>query len=188
MLGHLQVQRWRRADPVDTHVAGRAHEWLSPPGTVWFMTYCRFECRADTQQSVIVSFTDQVVRGISISEQNEVNRIPVWVILSWKWWMRTIGIYTTRFYNLSNISGHGRSVSANVTGEFSHKVTRKMFPFDDVIMLHVFIVNKRTFDMHIGLCEENSPVTGEFPARMASNAENVYIWWCHHGDLESTAN
>ena len=25
------------------------------------------------------------------------------------------------------------------------------------------------------------PVTGEFPAQMASNAENVSIWWRHHG-------
>ena len=31
-----------------------------------------------------------------------------------------------------------------------------------------------------GLCEGNSPVTGEFPAQMASNAENVYIWWRHY--------
>ena len=33
-----------------------------------------------------------------------------------------------------------------------------------------------------GLCVGNSPVTGEFPARMASNAENVSIWWRHHGN------
>ena len=26
----------------------------------------------------------------------------------------------------------------------------------------------------------NSPVTGEFPAQMASNAENVSIWWRYH--------
>ena len=26
----------------------------------------------------------------------------------------------------------------------------------------------------------NSPVTGEFPTEMASNAEHVYIWWRHH--------
>ena len=32
-----------------------------------------------------------------------------------------------------------------------------------------------------GLCERNSPVTGEFPAQRASNAENVSIWWRHHG-------
>ena len=31
-----------------------------------------------------------------------------------------------------------------------------------------------------GLCEGNSPGTGEFPAQMASNAENVSIWWRHY--------
>ena len=31
-----------------------------------------------------------------------------------------------------------------------------------------------------GLCVENSPGTGEFPAQMASYAENVSIWWRHH--------
>ena len=30
------------------------------------------------------------------------------------------------------------------------------------------------------LCEGNSPVTGEFPAQRASNAENISIWWRHH--------
>ena len=32
-----------------------------------------------------------------------------------------------------------------------------------------------------GLCAGNSPVTGEFPAQMTSNAENASIWWRHHG-------
>ena len=31
-----------------------------------------------------------------------------------------------------------------------------------------------------GHCAVNSPVTGEFPAQMASNAENVSIWGRHH--------
>ena len=26
------------------------------------------------------------------------------------------------------------------------------------------------------------PVTGKFPAQKASNAENISIWWCHHGN------
>ena len=30
-----------------------------------------------------------------------------------------------------------------------------------------------------GLCEGNSPVTGEFPAQMASYAENISMWWRH---------
>ena len=33
-----------------------------------------------------------------------------------------------------------------------------------------------------GLFEGNSPVTGEFLAQRASNAENGNIWWRHHDD------
>ena len=37
---------------------------------------------------------------------------------------------------------------------------------------------KKTSKLRVaGLCDGNSPVTGEFPAQMASNAENVSIWW-----------
>ena len=32
-----------------------------------------------------------------------------------------------------------------------------------------------------GLCEGNLMVTGEFPTQRVSNAENVSIWWRHHG-------
>ena len=38
-----------------------------------------------------------------------------------------------------------------------------------------------------GLCEGNSPVTGEFPAQRASNAENVSIWWRLHGTCTCTS-
>ena len=31
------------------------------------------------------------------------------------------------------------------------------------------------------LCEGNPPVTDGFPSQKASNAENVSIWWRHHG-------
>ena len=31
-----------------------------------------------------------------------------------------------------------------------------------------------------GLCEGNSPVTGEFPTQRASDAENASIWLCHY--------
>ena len=39
---------------------------------------------------------------------------------------------------------------------------------------------KRCDRAFTGLCAGNSPETGEFPAQMASNAENVSIWWRHH--------
>ena len=32
----------------------------------------------------------------------------------------------------------------------------------------------------LAICAGNSPETSEFPAQMASNAENVSIWWRHH--------
>ena len=41
--------------------------------------------------------------------------------------------------------------------------------------------SKKTSKLRVtGLCAGNSPWTGEFPAQMASNAENVSIWWRHH--------
>ena len=40
--------------------------------------------------------------------------------------------------------------------------------------------SKKTKLRVTGLCEGNSPVTGEFPAQKFCNAENVSIWWRHH--------
>ena len=41
--------------------------------------------------------------------------------------------------------------------------------------------SKQTSKLRVtGLCAGNSPETGEFPAQMASYAENVSIWWRHH--------
>ena len=41
--------------------------------------------------------------------------------------------------------------------------------------------SKKTSKLRVtGLCAGNSPLTSEFPAQMASNAENVSIWWRHH--------
>ena len=41
--------------------------------------------------------------------------------------------------------------------------------------------SKKTSKLRVtGLCLGNSPGTSEFPAQMASNAENVSIWWRHH--------
>ena len=41
--------------------------------------------------------------------------------------------------------------------------------------------SKKTSKLRVtGLCTGNSPGTGEFAAQMASNAQNVSIWWRHH--------
>ena len=42
-------------------------------------------------------------------------------------------------------------------------------------------ISKKTSMLRVtGLCVGNSPGTGEFLAQMASNAENISIWWRHH--------
>ena len=41
--------------------------------------------------------------------------------------------------------------------------------------------SKKTSKLRVsGLCAGTSPATGELPAQMASNAENVSISWRHH--------
>ena len=43
------------------------------------------------------------------------------------------------------------------------------------------LFRRRSKKLHVtGLCAGNSSVANEFPAQMASNTENVSIWWRHH--------
>ena len=52
----------------------------------------------------------------------------------------------------------------------------------DCLLNHLFRrKSKKTSKLCVtGLCAGNSPGIGEFPAQMASNAENISIWWRHH--------
>ena len=53
----------------------------------------------------------------------------------------------------------------------------------DCILKRLFRCRSKKTSKHrvTVLCVGNSPVTGEFPAQLASNMENVSIWWRHHG-------
>ena len=45
--------------------------------------------------------------------------------------------------------------------------------------------SKKTSKLRVaGFCKGNSPVTGEFPTQMASNAENAFIWWRHRDGVD----
>ena len=58
----------------------------------------------------------------------------------------------------------------------------------DCLLNRLFSRSKKTSKLRVtGLCAGNSPVTGEFPAQMASNAENISIWWRHHVLLHFTS-
>ena len=50
-----------------------------------------------------------------------------------------------------------------------------------VFFTQAFIQAQKTSKFRVtGLCEGNTPVTGEFSTQSASNAEKVSIWWRHH--------
>ena len=53
----------------------------------------------------------------------------------------------------------------------------------DCLLNHLFRCrSKKSLKFCVtGLCEGNPMVTGGFPSQRVSNAENVSIWWCHHG-------
>ena len=73
--------------------------------------------------------------------------------------------------------------------KYDHYVTasNKYCYYSDVIMgamasqITSLTISKKISNPRVtGLCEEISPVTGEFPAQRTNNAENVSIWWRHH--------
>ena len=54
-------------------------------------------------------------------------------------------------------------------------------PLDCLLNCVFTLKPKKTSKLRVtGLCVGNSPVTGEFPSQMASNADNVSSWWRHH--------
>ena len=62
-----------------------------------------------------------------------------------------------------------------------HDVVSNHQPHDCLLDRLFRCRSKKTSKLRVtGLCAENSPETGEFPAQMASNAENVSIWWRPH--------
>ena len=63
------------------------------------------------------------------------------------------------------------------TGSCSKKCVHMVYSILEFIQRR----SKKTSNFQVtGLCAGNSPVTGEFLAQRASNAENVSISWRHH--------
>ena len=79
---------------------------------------------------------------------------------------RTIGITPKRSLHWRHIGHKGVSIH-----QLHHCLLNRLFRRR----------SKKTSKLRgTGLCAGNSPVTGEFPTQMASNAEDISIWWRHH--------
>ena len=75
-----------------------------------------------------------------------------------------------------SISFHYNSV---IMGAMASQITSLTIVYSTVFFFQAQIKEKTKLRVS-GLCAGNSPVTGEFPAQMASYAENVSIWRRHH--------
>ena len=75
-------------------------------------------------------------------------------------------------------------LNQNRTWQWSHNerdVVSNHQPCDCLLNCLFRRRSKKTSKLRvIGICATNSPEAGGFPAQMASNAENVSIWWRHH--------
>ena len=106
----------------------------------------------------------------------------------------TYDTVATRHFRVifSEIIGHWETYGCNLVCVFfsnfslqwrhygSHGVSNHQ-PHHCLLNRLVRRISKKTSKLRVtGLCAGNSPMTGEFLAQMASNAENVFIWWRHH--------
>ena len=106
------------------------------------------------------------------------NFITIW------WWYIYIDILlfylTQRKKNICNSSYRGSHISLQLRHNEHDDVSNHQ-PHDCLLNRLFRRRSKETSKLCVtGLCAGNSPVTGEFSAQRASNAENVSIWWRHH--------
>ena len=93
---------------------------------------------------------------------------PMSAKLSWRIWMKLTWNQTTTKHTFQWRHNERDGVS-------NHQ------PHDCLLNRLFRHRSKETSKLRVtGLCEGNSPVTGEFIAQRASNAENVSICWRHH--------
>ena len=99
-------------------------------------------------------------------------------VICWSWsWLTTA----------SDVIVHPRNYVANLPLQWRHdgRGNASNHQPRDCLLNNLFRRrSKKTSKLRVtGICEGNSPVTDGFLAQMASDAENVSIWWRHHAIL-----
>ena len=79
--------------------------------------------------------------------------------------------------------GHGWHYGDVIVGTIASQITSLAIDYSTVYLDPD--QRKHQSSASLAICAGNSPEAGEFPAQMASNAEDVSICWRHHGGLFS---
>ena len=105
------------------------------------------------------------------------------VVLSQEWEVRLTWNKKDVYWLFMTMGDHGRVVDVCYSDPLQwrhngHDGVWNHQPHDCFLIYRLFRYrSKKTSELRVtGLCEGNSPVTGEFPTQRASNAENVSIW------------
>ena len=126
--------------------------------------------------------TDPSVGGFVRSTQTT-NKVES-VLMPWRHRVGRFSAMYTRKRNVQcwkNIEIYHPRWNVTMTLKWRHN-ERDCFPnlgHLDCLFNHLFLRrSKKTSKLRLtGFCDGNSPVTGEFSVRRASNAEKVSIWW-----------
>ena len=112
-----------------------------------------------------------ISRTFSVMKTSIFWRNFYWILLySVFWWYSKNGLYINKRFSKSLQWRHNGHDSVWI-----HQ------PHDCLLNRLFRRRSKKTWKLHVtGLCAGNSPGTGEFPAQMASYAENVSSWRRHH--------
>ena len=114
------------------------------------------------------------VSGISVTSESIFWRIGVWNAGSW-----TLHVADIRWKCVKDpfLLSHGLTEISTLQWRHNERDSVSNHRPQDCLLNRLFRRrSKKTPKLRVtGLCAGNSPVTGEFPAQMASNAENVSI-------------
>ena len=160
--------------------------------------------RSPRQSTVIAKETLELL-SIDIAVRKEVLLIRSFGDINhhryWSPFSKSLAIFVVSRFSTKRWFTQQKAANVNVNQYFPHKipaivpssitVTSKWVRWRLNAPAHDYLLNrsirrrsKKTSKLRVTrLCAGNSPVTGEFPAQMASNAENVSIWWRHHADV-----
>ena len=134
---------------------------------------CNFETRLCSKSVIVCNINHDVgtniLRCIWYHREQVIVKIGPWC--TWA------NVYQSLWYiSLNNWLHYSDALMSTMASQITG-VSIFTQPF---VQAHI----KETSKLRVtGLCERNSPVTGEFLTQRASNAENVSIWWRHHYSL-----
>ena len=112
------------------------------------------------------------VNRFMIRNNRRIHRLPVWQNMPITLFQLFLAVYERGGFH------EVRTVSTLRWHHNGHNRVSNHQPHDCLLNRSFRRTSKKTSKLRVtGLCAGNSPETGEFPAQMASNAENVSIWW-----------